>query len=178
MRLVVFLWVGALAWAQPPDPTYEPLARAYAALKAKDYDAAIAGFLAAGALAPDRASVHKDQAYSYLKIGENELARREFGAAMRLNASDEQVAMEFAFLSYENKEEAMARRIFDRIRKTGNATAEQAFQNIDRPLAAGIARWQEAIRRGADNFGSNYELAKLAEQRDELALAAEHYASA
>jgi hypothetical protein len=49
MRLLVLLGVGALAWAQPPDPAYEPLARAYAALKAKDYDAAVAGFRAAGA---------------------------------------------------------------------------------------------------------------------------------
>ncbi|MGA1994146.1 MAG: tetratricopeptide repeat protein [Bryobacteraceae bacterium] len=178
MRLLVLLGVGALAWAQPPDPAYEPLARAYAALKAKDYDAAVAGFRAAGTLAPDRASIHKDLAYTYLKIGENELARREFGEAMRLNAGDEQVAMEFAFLSYESKEQAVARRIFDRIRKTGNRTAEQAFQNIDRPLAAGIARWQEAIRRGADNFSSHHELARLAEQRDELALAAEHYSTA
>jgi Tfp pilus assembly protein PilF len=178
MRLVVFLGIGVLAWAQASDPAYEPLARAYAALKTKDYDSAVAGFQAAGELAPDRASIHKDLAYTYLKIGENDLARREFGAAMRLNAGDERVAMEFAFLSYESKEEAVARRIFDRIRRTGNETAEQAFQNIDRPLAEGIARWQEAIRRGADNFGSHYELARLAEQRDELALAAEHYRSA
>jgi Flp pilus assembly protein TadD len=177
MRLLVLLGVGALAWAQP-DPSYEPLARAYAALKAKDYDGAVAEFRAAGARVPDRASIHKDLAYTYLKIGENELARRQFGEAMHLNPGDEQVAMEFAFLCYENKDEAVARRIFDRIRKTGNRTAERAFENIDRPLAEGIARWQEAIRRGADNFGSHYELARLAEQRDELALAAEHYSSA
>ena len=178
MRLLVFLGVGALMGAQAPDPAYEPLQRAYTALKAKDYDGAVAGFRAASALAPERASIHKDLAYTYLKIGENELARREFGEAMRLDPADDQVAMEFGFLSYESNDQAVARRIFDRIRKTGNQTAEQAFQNIDRPLAEGVLRWQEAIQRGADNFGSHYELAKLAEQRDELALAAEHYARA
>ena len=75
-------------------------------------------------------------------------------------------------------ERANARRIFDRVRKTGNATAEQAFQNIDAPLAAGIERWKQAIDLGADNFSAHYELATLAEQRDELALAAEHYEKA
>ena len=57
----------------------------------------------------------------------------------------------------------------------GNAAAEQAFQNIDDPLAAGIERWQRAIALGADNFSAHFELATLAEQRDELALAAEHF---
>ena len=59
------------------------------------------------------------------------------------------VALEYAFLCYETKQRAEARRIFDRIRKTGDAesraTAEQAFQNIDRPLAEGIARWSRAV---------------------------------
>ena len=61
------------------------------------------------------------------------------------------------------------------LRRTGNATAEQAFHNIDDPLAAGIARWQRAIVLGADNFSGHFELATLAEQRDELALAATHF---
>jgi cytochrome c-type biogenesis protein CcmH/NrfG len=58
------------------------------------------------------------------------------------------------------------------------ATAERAFQNIDRPLAEGIARWTQAIQLGADNFSAHFELATLAEQRDELELAAQHYEKA
>ena len=58
------------------------------------------------------------------------------------------------------------------------ATAEQAFQNIDRPLAAGIAALAGSHRLGADNFSAHFELATLAEQRDELELAAEHYEKA
>src|ERR1019366_2255588 len=46
---------------------------------------------------------------------------------------------------------------------------------IDDPLAAGIARWQKAIQLGADHFSDHFELATLAEQRDELALAATHF---
>jgi tetratricopeptide (TPR) repeat protein len=60
------------------------------------------------------------------------------------------------------------------LRRIGDATAEQAFHNIDDPLAAGIARWQRAIVLGAD-FSGHFELATLAEQRDELALAATHF---
>jgi Tfp pilus assembly protein PilF len=175
MRAVILVAVCGLAWAQPPDPAYEPLARAYTALSARDYDVAIAGFLKGIETAPRRASIRKDLAYAYLKIGENELAREQFREAMRLEPNDTQVALEYAFLCYETKEQAQARRIFDRLRKSGNPTAEQAFQNIDAPLAAGIERWKEAIAGGADNFSAHFELASLAEQRDELELAAEHY---
>jgi len=97
---------------------------------------------------------------------------------MRLEPADLQVAMEYAFLCYETKQQTQARRIFDRVRQTGNAVAEQAFHNIDDPLAAGISRWKEAIANGADNFSAHFELATLAEQRDELELAAEHYEKA
>ena len=175
MRFALLFAACGLALAQPPDPAYEPLARAYESLSAKDYPAAIDGFQKAILAAPERASIRKDLAYLYLKIGENELARAQFREAMRLAPDDAPVAMEYAFLCFEGKEKAEARRIFDRLRKTGNAVAEQAFQNIDRPLAEGIARWQEAIRKGADDFGSHFELATLAEQRDNLELAAEHF---
>ena len=127
--------------AQTPDPAYQPLDRAYQALREKAYDQAIASFVQAIALAPNRPAIRKDLAYTLLKAGENEAARDQFGEAMRLDPADEHVALEYAFLCYETKQQADARRIFDRIRKTGAApfkdTAEQAFQNIDQPLAAG-----------------------------------------
>jgi Tfp pilus assembly protein PilF len=178
MRAAILVAACALAAAETPDPAYEPLARAYAALQAHDYDAAVAGFSRAIELSPQRASIHKDLAYTYLKIGENDLARGQFLAAMTIDATDVPVAMEYAFLCYESKREAEARRIFDRIRKAGNAEAEQAFQNIDRPLAAGIERWKSALAAGPDNFSGHFELATLAEERDELPLAAEHFEKA
>jgi Tfp pilus assembly protein PilF len=178
MRAAVLFLMAGLAFAQPPDAAYPALSRAYEALKIRDYDTAIANFIKGIAVAPARASIHKDLAYTYLKVGENILARDQFREAMSIDPQDTQVAMEFAFLCYETKEQAQARRIFDRIRKTGNAEAEQAFQNIDAPLAAGIERWKSAIQLGADNFSAHFELATLAEQRDELALAAENYEKA
>src|SRR5580698_8707501 len=178
MRAAVFFAMAGLAFAQPSDPAYAALSRAYDALKTRDYDTAIANFLKGIEEAPARASIHKDLAYTYLKIGENILARDQFREAMTIDPQDSQVAMEFAFLCYETKEQAQARRIFDRIRKTGNVEAERAFQNIDAPLAAGILRWKSAIEMGADNFSAHFELATLAEQRDDLPLAAEHYEKA
>lgn len=181
MRAVILFALSGLGLAQAPprdDPAYAPLERAYDALRARDYDLAIGNFLEAIAAAPQRADVRKDLAYTYLKIGENLPAREQFGEAMRLDPYGVDVAMEYAFLCYETKEQAEARRIFDRIRKTGNATAEQAFRNIDTPLAAGIERWKRAIEMGADNFSAHFELATLAEQRDELGLAAEHFEKA
>jgi Flp pilus assembly protein TadD len=176
---VVLLLVCQVALAQTPDPAYAALTRAYDALRARDYDSAIAGFLKGIEAAPNRASIRKDLAYAYLKAGDNALARDQFRAAMALDGADTQTAMEYAFLCYETKERVQARRVFDRIRQTGaepfRTRAEQAFQNIDAPLAAGIERWKKAIEMGADNFSAHFELATLAEERDELALAAEHY---
>src|ERR1700677_4832579 len=178
MRTAVLFLIAAIAFAQPPDPAYAPLTRAYEALKTRDYDAAISNFLKGIEAAPERASIRKDLPYTYLKVGENILARDQFREAMTIDPPDMQVAMEFAFLCYETKEQAQARRIFDRIRKTGNAEAERAFQNIDAPLAAGIERWRKAIEMGADNLSAHFELATLPEQRDELPLASENYEKA
>jgi Flp pilus assembly protein TadD len=164
--------------AQTPDPAYRPLERAYQNLRDKNYDQAIANFDQAIVLSPQRASIRNDLAYALLKVGENEAARDQFGEAIRLDPSDRHVALEYAFLCYETKQQTEARRIFDRIRKTGDATAEQAFQNIDQPLAIGIARWLKALEAYPGNFSAHQELAALAEQRDELSLAAEHYEKA
>jgi tetratricopeptide (TPR) repeat protein len=178
IRTLLLLTATLTLAAQSPDPAYQPLQQAYDALRLKNYDQAVAGFQQAIALAPNRATIRKDLAYTLLKVGENDAARDQFAEAMRLDPSDQHVALEYAFLCYETNRKVIARRIFDRIRKTGDATAEQAFQNIDRPLAEGIARWQKALEISPENFSAHLELAGLAEQRDEFALAAEHYEQA
>lgn len=175
MRWCIFLVGCALARAQAPDAAYE-------ALRNRNYDQAIPLFLRAIAAAPSRPALRKDLAYTYLKAGENLAAREQFRQAMLLDPKDFHVALEYAFLCFETKEQAQARRVFDRVRREGDAesraTAERAFQNIDRPLAEGIERWTKAIQLGAANFGAHFELATLAEQRDELELAAQHYETA
>jgi Tfp pilus assembly protein PilF len=177
-KRIFLLAYAAVAFSQTPqittDPAYAELDKAYQALKVKEYDRAIAGFERAIALAPDRPSVRKDLAYTLLKVGETAAARDQFAEAMRLDPGDDQVALEYAFLCYETRQEVTARRIFDRYRKS-SATAAQAFENIDRPLREGIERWKQALAVSPDNFSGHQELARLAEQRDELPLAAEHY---
>lgn len=181
LALTVFLVTISL-FAQAPDPAYAALERAYAALRNNDYDAATAGFLEAISLAPSRAAIRKDLAYALLKTGENEAARDQFAEAVRLDPKDHHGALEYAFLCYETKQQSEARRVFDRIRRDGDpasrTTAEQAFQNIDRALAEGIARWQRAVELSPGNFSGHEELARLAEQRDDIALAAQHYEKA
>lgn len=160
------------------------LNRAYSALTKKDYDIAIDNFRAGLAKQPNNAGAHKDLAYTLLKTGDNAEARDEFERALQVNPKDETAALEYAFLAFETKKPIEARRMFDKLRHSGNpathATAEQAFQNIDRPLAEGIARWKEALTRSANpkdpsTFSAHWELAQLAEKRDELPTAAEQY---
>ena len=138
---ITFLLALALSSvsAQPPDPAYQPLEHAYQALRDKNYDQAIASFDQAIALSPDRASIRKDLAYTLLKVGENEAARDQFGEAMRLDPADQHVALEYAFLCYETKQQAEARRIFDRIRKTGQAPRQGHRR-------AGISEYRPAPR--------------------------------
>ena len=174
-RLFLLLATAVVAVSQIADPAYTHLEQAYAALGSKNYDQAVASFEQAIALSPTRASIRKDLAYTLLKIGENEAARDQFAEAMRLDPGDTHVALEYAFLCYETKQPVIARRTFDRLRKAGDVTAAEAFENIDRPLREGTARWQQALALSPDNFSAHEELARLAEQRDELALSAEHY---
>jgi tetratricopeptide (TPR) repeat protein len=193
MRLGPLILAAAFAaQAQSPDPA----ARAYDALHAARYDDAVSLFLQAiqnlaKCSQPDPAgscsvvqvhNLHKDLAYTLLKIGERDDARDHFAQAMRLDPADEHVALEYAFLCYETHQEVEARRVFNRLRASPDPatrdTAAQAFRNIDQPLAAGIQRWQEALARGDNSLATHHELARLAEQHDELALAADHYEKA
>ena len=164
--------------APPPAIAAEGLDEAYQALRAREYGRAISLMQLAIEDSPQRTSLRKDLAYTLLKTGDTVAARDRFLEVMRLDPADTGAALEFAFLAFETKQEREARRVFDRIRKTGNATAEQAFQNIDGPLQEGILRWKQALAMSPDNFSAHQELARLAEQRDELALAAEHYRDA
>ena len=150
---------------QNADPAWDSLNRAYRALETKAYDAAVENFLAAVEVAPDRSSIRKDLAYTYLKIGETEAARGQFSEAMRLAPGDHHAALDFAFLCYETGRTVEARRVFNRVRTQGDPasreTAERAFQNIDLSLAEGIEQWTRALALHPDDFSAHHELARL-----------------
>jgi len=178
-RFLLLLASAAAAFCQAADPAYPFLEKAYAAVNAHQYAAAVTAFGQAVAVGGTvQASVRKDFAYALLKVGENEAARDQFAEAARLDPQDTQAALEYGFLCYETKKPIEARRTFDRLRMQGNMTAAQAFENIDRPLREGIARWKQAVALSANNFSAQEALARLAEERDDIALAAEHYEQA
>lgn len=166
--------------ADPPDPVQVHRERVRKLVSEKDYDTAIEVLRDAIRLAPNRPELALELAYILLKTGENEAARDTFAAVMKAKPDDPTPALEYAFLCFETKEQRTARLVFDRIRKTtkdatARTTAEQAFQNIDGPLAEGIARWTRVLQTMPEDFSAHLELARLAEQRDELSLAAQHY---
>lgn len=167
--------LAGLAHSQTADPA----GQAYQVLRARDYDAAVAHFNQAIEGAPKSTALRKDLAYTYLKMGETEAARDQFAEVIRLDPSDLRAALEYAFLCHETKQTAEARRVFDRLRKAEDAsvrvTAANAFENIDRPLTEGIARWSAVVATAPDNYSARLDLAHLAEQRGQLELAAENF---
>ncbi len=191
----LFILVSGAAFGQLPlpspaqsvDAAFESLTTAFDSLRIHDYDAAILRFREAEELSPQRADIPKNLAYAFLKTGDSESALREFGLAMRIDPADFHVALEYAFLCFEARDDAPARkaearRIFALVRDTGDpasrATASAAFRNIDDPLRLGIARWQQALADSTPTFSAHYELAQLAEQRDQSDLAAANYRAA
>jgi tetratricopeptide (TPR) repeat protein len=152
---------------------------AYAALRRKDYDAAVAAFRRAIQLEPEHLEFRKELAYTLLKMGETSDARDEFEQITMRAPRDWHSAMEYGYLCHETGQIATARRIFDHVRKQGDPgsrqAAEQAFRNIDEPIAEAINRWSSVLAQSPDDFSAHLELAKSAEMRDDPKLAAQHY---
>lgn len=157
-------------------------AAAYEALKQKDYDQAIAAFREAIQAEPDRMELRKELAYTLLKVGETEPAREVFGEIVRLAPKDWHSALEYGYLCHETRRVLEARRVFDRVRKQGDAAsrsaAETAFANVDRPLADAMSHWFRALTRNPGDYSAHVELANAAADRDEWKAAAEHFQAA
>jgi Tfp pilus assembly protein PilF len=171
---------GALPRTAEPGP--DPGDAAYAALRAGNLDRAVELFRLAVKARPDAPHLHKDLAYTLLKTGEREEARDQFAAALRLDTRDEQSALEYGFLCYETKRPTEARRVFLHWKGSGSEQTRQhaaaAFESVDRPLREGIERWKAAVAAAPGQWTAHEELARLAEERDELDLAGEHYQAA
>lgn len=185
-RLQILL-IGLICWSagavpRAAEPGTDPGDAAYAALRAGNLDRTVELFRLAVKARPDVPHLHKDLAYTLLKTGEREEARDQFAQALRLDARDEQSALEYGFLCYETKRPTEARRVFLRWKSAGSEatrqTAAKAFESIDRPLREGIERWQAAVAAAPGQWTAHEELARLAEERDELDLAGEHYQTA
>lgn len=156
------------------SPAYALLSDGYRLLQAKSYGRAVALFEKALLVEPGRTAARKDLAYAYLKIGEREKAREHFRTVAQVDPKDEQAALEYAFLAYETGQRGQALRMF-RQWKEQSATAARTFQSLDQELAAGIARWSEVVGKDPRNMSAHQELARLAEERGDLTLAATHF---
>lgn len=177
--LVLFLLLSDASCALWPA---DPATAAYAALRENRLDAAVAAFHLALPCNPANARIRKDFAYALLRTGDRLAARRQFEDALRLDPLDDSTALECAFLSFETGQPRQARLLFLRLKDSVDpqvrAKADRAFEDIDEPLRTGITRWQEALRRAPGQWSAHEELARLAEKRDEPALAAEHFEEA
>lgn len=178
MFVLSLLLAGSSCAAWPNDPATV----AYAALRERRLDDAVSAFRQALPCNPVNARLRKDFAYTLLRTGDRLAARTQFEDALRLDASDETTALECAFLNFETGRRRQARQAFQRLLSSSNpdtrAMAAKTFEDIDEPLRQGIARWREALQRAPGQWSGHEELARLAEQRDELDLAATEFQEA
>jgi Flp pilus assembly protein TadD len=133
----------------------------------------------ASKLAPQRASIHKELGYVYLRMGETEAAKQMFERAWDLDSGDERIALELAFLCHETQEEARAFELFRLLSASEDAevrqTARTAFENVDGELRRAIERWSQAAEREPGNRSVQLELAALLEKHGEPAEAVARY---
>lgn len=165
--------------ANAGDGAHAALEEAYAALRAHDYDAAVAGFREALAAAPARPEIEKELAYALLKTGATLEAREAFSRAVRLDPADERAALELAFLQHETGEAAEALATFLRLAGSKDAQIRQlaaaTARNLEGELDAAIARWLEALQQDPSNRSVHLELAEFYERRNQPAEAAAQY---
>ncbi len=164
------------------DPVWVALDAAYRALREEDLDAAIAGFERASALAPQRTDIRKDLAYTYLRTGENELARRQFERVTEIDPADWRSQLELAFLDYDagtTPFKAAARELFVRVARDGDeaskATAARALAFIDSETALLMRPFQAAVELNPQDNFSRFRLGLFHEERNEYEPARRSY---
>ena len=143
----------------------------------KDYPSMVAAFREAIRQAPT-VTLYKDLGYALGKMGDLRGARNAFEEAMKLAPEDVVAALEFAYLANDLGERRLARRIFQEVAAKGSDQAKAAFTAIDSSLADDIQRATAAVQADPNNFSVHEELARLAEDRSDDALARQHYRAA
>jgi tetratricopeptide (TPR) repeat protein len=138
---------------------YAQLTAAYAALRNSQLDSAIVHFAAALELTPNRTDVRKELAYTFFRVGRNDLAREQFERVIALDTVDAMAALELAYLDYESPDasvRATAHAIFNRLRSSRDpsirARATAAFGNVDGALAARLAVLEPGLAKDANSL--------------------------
>lgn len=163
----------------PADPGYLAAARAYDALRARDYDTAIRGFEEAFRYRRDSAPLAQELGYAYLKIGETERAREWFERVTELAPGDENARLELAFLSYETGERRRAYELFRGLVEAADervrTTAAQAYASVDSEWRQILASWLRTLEDDPTNQSVHIEVAEIYEVLGRPAKSAEHY---
>jgi predicted Zn-dependent protease len=161
---------------------YAELVSAYAALRSHELDSAIVHFKAALQTTPARTDVRKELAYTYFKVGRNDLAREQFEEVVARDATDGGAALELAYLDYESVEpevRARAHAIFKRLRTSPDssirARATEAFRNVDGAIAARLARLAPVLAKDSSNLYLLELRAAAAVERNDTDLAIATY---
>jgi Tfp pilus assembly protein PilF len=174
--------IALLVFTAIPQYSQTVLDEAYTALRERRLEDAARRFELGLKEKPDHLLARKDYAYTLLRLGETQTARDQFGIVFEVDPKDWTSALEYGFLCHETQKRAEARRVFNRVRREADGppreTAERAFASVDGQLEAGIKQWLEASRQRPEADSVHEELARLAEERDELELAEKHYAEA
>jgi len=178
MRLLLAA-LAASPWVAMAQTTLDD---AYAELRAGRLESAVRLFEKGLKDSPDHQVARKDLGYALVRLGEPELARDQFREAMRRDPKDWIAALEYAFLCFETKQRAIARRVFDRVRREADGepqkTAEDAFRRVDQALADAIEQWRQALAKNPNAYSVHEELARLYEERDDPRQAEEHFSRA
>ena len=141
LRVPIVVLFTVTAFCQLPDPAYQPLDRAYAALARSRMTKQ--SLLSKGHRARSRARRHPQRPGLHLSQDRRKRAGpRPVSRGHGMDPADIQVALEYAFLCYETKQQAEARRIFDRIRRTGRSRPPSRRSRIS------TARWPPASSVG------------------------------
>lgn len=156
---------------------YAELTAAYAALRRSELDAAAVRFVAALRLTPNRTDVRKELAYTYFRMGRNDLAREQFEAVIARDTIDATAALELAYLEYESPDPAIrasAHAIFKRLRTSRDssirARATEAFRNVDGALADRLATLAPALAKEPANLYLLEQRAQAALERNDTVL--------
>ena len=168
---------GTRAMTPADRRSYAELTSAYVALRRSALDSAIAHFGRALALTPDRDDVRKELAYTYFRVGRNDLARMEFEIVVANDTLDEVAAMELAYLDYESLDaslRAKAHAVFNHLRTSRDsatrARAGEAFTSVDGALAARLAAIELDLARNPNDTDLLLRRAQVALERNDTPL--------
>ena len=133
-RVVLLLALSSLSAAQQQDPAYDPLEKAYQAIRLAEYSEAVGHLKQAAEIAPRRASIRKQLGYAYLKLNDVEAARRMFEETLSLDPSDHHAALQLGFIYHKAGETTQAIALFREVRAKAEGevkrTARQVLQNL------------------------------------------------